>query len=73
VSWRPSAATAALIVEDIRHKLGTPAGGAGWYNIEVAVAIEVVRRACAQFPSRGIIEHDVIMQRLGAVEAMLGA
>jgi hypothetical protein len=47
VSWCPSAATAAMIVEDIRHKLGAPVGGAGWYNIEPAATIEAVRKACA--------------------------
>jgi hypothetical protein len=57
LSWCPSVATAALIAEDVRHRLGVSEGRAGWYNIEPAAAVESVRRACAQFPSRGILEH----------------
>jgi hypothetical protein len=55
VIWTPSAATAALIAEDIRHRLGVNAGSAGWWNVEPAVAIDVVRKACALFPSRWIV------------------
>jgi hypothetical protein len=55
--WCPSAATAALISEDARHRLGGTAGRAGWWNIEPVTAIEVVRKACSMFPSRGILEH----------------
>jgi hypothetical protein len=63
LTWCPSAATAALISEDIRHRLGVSAGRAGWYNIAPDVAIETVRRACAQFPSRGILEHEAFLRQ----------
>jgi hypothetical protein len=61
VIWCPSAATAALISEDVRHRLGVSAGRAGWWNVEPAVAIDVLRRARAQFPSRGIVEHTAFI------------
>jgi hypothetical protein len=61
ITWCPSVATAASIAEDVRHRLGVSAGRAGWWNVEPAVAIAVVRRACAQFPSRGIIEHSAFI------------
>lgn len=67
ITWCPSAATAALIGEDIRHKLGISAGRAGWYNIEVPEAIAVVRKACAQFPSRGFTEHAAFIAQAAAV------
>jgi hypothetical protein len=63
LTWCPSVATAALIAEDIRHKLGVSAGRAGWYNIAPGVAVETVRRACAQFPSRGIITHEAFISQ----------
>jgi hypothetical protein len=52
VTWCPSAATAAL---------GVAEGRAGWWNIDPAAAIEIVRKACALFPSRGIIEHTAFL------------
>jgi hypothetical protein len=52
--WCPSAATAALIAEDIRHRLGVTGRAGGWYRIEPAATIEMVRRACSLFPSPGI-------------------
>lgn len=67
ITWCPSAATAALIAEDIRHKLGISAGRAGWYNIEVPEAIATVRKACAQFPSRGIVEHTAFIAQAATV------
>ena len=67
ITWCPSVATAALIAEDIRHKLGCSTGRAGWYDIEVPEAIAVVRKTCAQFPSRGIVEHDAFLAQAAAV------
>jgi hypothetical protein len=66
LTWCPSVATAALIAEDVRHKLGVTAGRAGWWNVEPAGAIEVVRKACAQFPSRGIVEHEAFLAQAAA-------
>jgi hypothetical protein len=66
VTWCPSAATAALIAEDIRHRLGVSDGRAGWYNIEPTAAIEVVRRTCALFPSRNLLEHAVFLAQAAA-------
>jgi hypothetical protein len=67
ITWCPSVATAALIAEDIRHKLGVSTGRAGWYNIGIPEAIAVVRKACAQFPSRGIVEHEAFLAQAAAV------
>ena len=67
ITWCPSAATAALIAEGIRHKLGVSTGRAGWYNIQPVLAIETVRKACAQFPSRGIVEHEAFLAQAAAV------
>jgi hypothetical protein len=39
----------------------------GWFNIAPETAVEVVRRACALFPSRGIVEHDTLMRQLADV------
>lgn len=66
VIWCPSAATAALISEDIRHRLGVAEGRAGWWNVEPAIAIDVTRKACAQFPSRSIIEHTAFIAQAAA-------
>jgi hypothetical protein len=57
ITWCPSVATAALIAEGVRHKLGVSAGRAGWWYIEPTIAIEIVRKACALFPSRNLVEH----------------
>jgi hypothetical protein len=67
LTWCPSVATAALIAEDVRHRLGASAGRAGWFNIDPAAATDVVRKACAQFPSRGIIEHAAFIAQAAAV------
>jgi hypothetical protein len=67
LTWCPSAAVAALISEDARHRLGVTAGRAGWWNIEPAVAIEIMRKACAQFPSRNLIEHAAFIAQAAAV------
>jgi hypothetical protein len=67
LAWVPSAATGALIAEDIRHKLAPREVRAGWYQIEIADAIAVVRKACALFRSRGIVEHEALMQQLADV------
>jgi hypothetical protein len=67
LTWCPSAATAALIAEDVRHKLGSSTGRAGWYNIGIPEAVAVVRKACAQFPSRSIIEHAAFLAQAAAV------
>ena len=61
LTWCPSVATAALIAEDVRHRLGVNEGRAGWYNIDPAIAIETVRRACALFPSRKLLEHEIFL------------
>jgi hypothetical protein len=61
--WTPSVAVAALIAEDVRHRLGVNAGRAGWWNVEPAVAIDVVRRAAARFPSRNIFEHEAFLAK----------
>lgn len=66
LTWCPSVATAALIAEDIRHKLGISKGRAGWHNIEPAAAIETVRKACMQFPSRGMLEHTAFIAQAAA-------
>jgi hypothetical protein len=64
VAWTPSAATAALIVEDIAHRLSARAMNAGWYYLDVADAVGAVRRACRQFPSSRIVEHQALMAQL---------
>lgn len=66
LTWCPSAATAALIAEDVRHRLGVSDGRAGWYNIDPAAAIATVRKACSQFPSRRIIEHSAFIAKAAA-------
>jgi hypothetical protein len=66
LAWCPSAATASLLAEDVRHRLGASGayGHGGWWNVEPLVAISAVRKACAMFPSRGIVTHVVLMQQL---------
>jgi hypothetical protein len=63
LAWCPSAATASLLAEDVKHRLGA-SGYGGWYNVEPLIAISAVRKACAMFPSRGIVTHTVLMQQL---------
>jgi hypothetical protein len=69
VAWCPSAATAALIAEDISHRLAARAMNAGWYHLDVADAIAAVRKACRQFPSSRIVEHEALMLQLGTMAA----
>jgi hypothetical protein len=64
VAWTPSAATAALIVEDTSHRLAARAMNAGWYHLDVADAVAAVRKACRLFPSSRIIEHQALMAQL---------
>jgi hypothetical protein len=66
IAWCPNAPTAALIAEGLRHRLVEFEVRAGWY-LKIPEAIAEVRKACSMFPSFGIIEHGVLMQRLGAV------
>jgi hypothetical protein len=70
VAWTPSAATAALIVEDISHRLAARAMNAGWYHLDVADAVAAVRKACRQFPSSRIVEHEALMAQLGGHAAV---
>jgi hypothetical protein len=35
--------------------------------LDVPEAIAAVRRACALFPSRGIVEHEALMRQLADV------
>jgi hypothetical protein len=51
-------ATAALIAEDVSHKLAARAMNAGWYHLDVSDAIATVRKATRMFPSTPIIEHE---------------
>jgi hypothetical protein len=62
--WTPSAATAALIVEDVRHKLGDRAMNGGWFYVGVDDAVAAVRRACRVFPSQRLVEHGTLMAQL---------
>jgi hypothetical protein len=64
VAWTPSAATAALVVEDISHRLAARAMNAGWYHLDVDDAVGAVRRACRMFPSTRIVEHEALMLQL---------
>jgi hypothetical protein len=64
VAWTPSAATAALIAEDIAHRLAARAMNAGWYHLDVADAVAAVRKACRMFPSSRIVEHEALLQQL---------
>jgi hypothetical protein len=64
VAWTPSAATAALIAEDISHRLAARAMHAGWYHLDVADAIAAVRKATRLFPSSRIVEHEALMAQL---------
>jgi hypothetical protein len=73
VARTPSAATAALIVEDIAHKLAPRAMHAGWYHLDVADAVAAVRRACRQFPSHRIVEHEALMLLLAGRHPVLAA
>jgi hypothetical protein len=66
VAWTPSAATAALIVEDISHRLAARAMNAGWYHLDVADAVAAVRKACRMFPSHRIVEHEALMLQLAS-------
>jgi hypothetical protein len=66
VAWTPSAATAALIVEDIAHRLAARAMHAGWYHVNVADAVGAVRKACRMFPSTRIVEHEALMLQLAS-------
>jgi hypothetical protein len=70
VAWTPSAATAALIAEDISHRLAARAMNAGWYHLDVADAVAAVRKACRQFPSSRIVEHEALMAQLGGHAAV---
>jgi hypothetical protein len=70
VAWCPSAATAALIAEDISHRLAARAMNAGWYQLDVADAVAAVREACRQFPSSRIVEHEALMAQLGGHAAV---
>ena len=68
IAWCPNAPTAALIAEGLRHRLVEFEVRAGWY-LKIPEAIAEVRKACSMFPSFGILEHGVLMQRLGAIPA----
>jgi hypothetical protein len=70
VAWTPSAATAALIAEDISHRLAARAMHAGWYHLDVSDAVAAVRKACRQFPSSRIVEHEALMAQLGGHAAV---
>jgi hypothetical protein len=67
VAWTPSAATAALIAEDVSHRLAARAMNAGWYHLDVADAVDVVRKACRMFPSTRIVEHTALMAQLAGL------
>jgi hypothetical protein len=64
IAWTPSAATAALIVEDVSHRLAARAMNARWFHLDVGDAINTVRKACRQFPSSRIVEHNELMSQL---------
>jgi hypothetical protein len=64
IAWTPSAATAALIAEDISHRLAARAMNGGWYHLNVVDAVAAVRRACRMFPSTRIVEHEALMLQL---------
>ena len=66
VAWTPSAATAALIAEDVSHRLAARAMNAGWYHLDVADAIAAVRKACRMFPSTRIVQHEALMAQLAS-------
>lgn len=71
VAWTPSAATAALIVEDISHRLAARAMNAGWYHLDIADAVATVRKACRMFPSTRIVEHEALMLQLAGRHPVL--
>jgi hypothetical protein len=66
IAWCPSTPTAALIAENLRHRLAKFEVRTGWY-LKIPEAIAEVRKACSMFPSFGIIEHGALMQRLGLI------
>jgi hypothetical protein len=66
VAWTPSAATAALIAEDISHRLAARAMNAGWYHLDIADAVGAVRKACRLFPSHRIVEHEALVLQLAS-------